>query len=151
MFTVWQSFNCNLSIQVTRKRQRCTIILLGSALCGDGHFLPIEERERKAARVCNFIGDLIIASCFVSAVACSYNGFVELPASDWCACKRIVVSNLLYLCIRISNRIAVHVNEIDCNLGIFEAGIVECEYVRFSICCQNQRLLYFIRIELDAL
>ena len=48
----------------------------------------------------------------------------------------------------ISDLIAVHVDIMNCNVSMLEAGIYEGQYVLIRISCQNQRLFNLVREEL---
>ena len=130
--------------------QRRSVVQFTVAPGSNRNSFLIKQRELQAAGCRDFIRDLILVCCRSAAVAGADDCLVELPALDRRTRQGHRLADLedLYVVVYIGNGIAVHIHEVDGNLGILEAGVFEDQDIFIRIRGKNQGLLHRVRIEL---
>ena len=151
-FALRQTLHKDLARQLSGLLQRFAIILLLEAGRGNGDLLLIEEGKFKSAVFCNRFSDLIISARLRTVVNLAFYCLVEFPAGDGRAGQGESLAHLqvLHVCGH-ANRITVHVNKVDGNFRILEAGIVEIEHIALRRGSQNKSLFNRVRVEFQIL
>ena len=148
--TIKQTLYPDLAAKFCGQSQWRIVILLGETVCGNGKFSLIEECKLKTV-FCLRFRNLIGITCYSTAIGSAFNCLIQFPVGNRCASKRVMITDLQYSSVIISNLVTVHVDKVDRDICMFKAGVIEVENIFLSICSQHQRLFDCIREELNTI
>ena len=149
---IQQALNGHLASQIFGQLQLLALfILLGQAVGGDGRLLLVEQGELQGG-ACSFLGDLVVGAGLGAAEGSALHGLVQLPAGDGRAAEGEGLADLQHLGVvsGVGYGVAVHVHEVDGDVGMLVAGIVERQHVLLLVSGQHQLLLHLVGVEGDA-
>ena len=149
--TVVDTLQRDLVADFSAQLQRSAVILLGSALGGDGHLLLIEEGEFLRTGGCHLFRDLVGRTGYRTGVGRAFNRLVQLPAGDRRTGQGEGVADLQHLRAVIRNFRAVHIHKVDGDGRALEGRVVEDDDVLRLVRAERQFLLLVIREVLLAL